>query len=208
MVEININKRTRWAIEYVCRMHRLTNETLAPFMGVHRGTVSNYRTMRTTPRADFIKHLCEQFDINEKWLTGGKGEPFPGARQKYPDICGPEEYVPQEPKVVAVNEGISAYNEINTIKISEDLTLAAAVLESDTPYAVALHLNIRSFARAVDADTQLSKIELRIDNLENKVNDLTDENRLLRERLDKVGQPAGSGPRGGAGDSKVNTSNG
>lgn len=55
------------------------------------------------------------------------------------------------------------------IKISEDLFLATRVLESGTAYATALHLNIRSFAMAIDAEERISVLESNQRGFEKKV---------------------------------------
>jgi len=56
---------------------------------VSEGTISNYRVMLTSPKPEFIKKFCELYSVDEVWLMTGEGEPFPGARQKYPEVCGP-----------------------------------------------------------------------------------------------------------------------
>lgn len=46
------------------------------------------------PQGDVLKRILEAFpekNININWLLTGQGEPFPGAREQFPEICGPEE---------------------------------------------------------------------------------------------------------------------
>ncbi len=56
-------------------------------------------------------------------------------------------------------------------KISEDLTMAARILESGTPYAIALHLNIRSFDKAITAESRIDSLEKEVATLRNEILD-------------------------------------
>ena len=67
-------------------------------------------------------------------------------------------------------------------KISEDLTLTAKILESQTPYAIALRLNIRSFARALQAESRIDQIEQK---LQTEISDL----RQQITELQRQGKP-------------------
>jgi transcriptional regulator with XRE-family HTH domain len=81
------------------------------------------------------------------------------------------------------------------IKISEDLFLATRVLESGTTYATALHLNIRSFAKAIDAEERITVLESNQRDFERKMqaemNDLRKEVNRLKATYE--------GPDGGVG---------
>jgi len=68
---------------------------------------------------------------------------------------------------------------IDKIKISEDLILTTRVLESNTLYATALHLNIRSFSQAVEAKERISIVETNQLTMQVEIKDLRKEvNRL------------------------------
>lgn len=67
--------------------------------------------------------------------------------------------------------------------VAEDMAMAAGVLESDTPYSLALHLNIRSFHRAVDAEKKQITVMDTVDDLQKQVQELKREVLLLRGQL-------------------------
>lgn len=72
--------------------------------GVSVHTINNYRTKKKVPKDDFIKKFSELFGYSEEWFFYCIGEPFPGARQKYKEVCGPE-------LSLAVNESRGEYGD-------------------------------------------------------------------------------------------------
>lgn len=204
----------RLAINFIADRDGLTNETMAPLIGAKLATLANYRAMNTSPKADFIEKFCQRFDFDKNWLSRGQGEPFLGASKNYPTIFGPE----HEALAVAAKATVSVEDVPITspaggdgqysmeFSIAEDLTLAAKVLESKTHYATALHLNIRSFAGAVNDAVVLnsmkgilSQLQERFTELESKVAVLQDENKTLRSEVNRLkatyeSPDEGSGP--------------
>ena len=97
-----LKRNVKWSINYVADKngpHKFSNKTLAKKLGVNKGTVSNYRTMTNIPKVEFIDKFCKSFNFSINWFLYGRGEPFPGARLKYPEVCGPEEGIPLYNKV-------------------------------------------------------------------------------------------------------------
>jgi len=156
-----IRIRMQWAINYVCEERGLSNETLGRKIGIATGTVSSYRRMISEAKASFIVRFCQLFDISPSWLFHGEGEPFPGARQKYPEVCGPSTSPETAPESPTLPRTISAKPAADSgdIHIGDDIELTIQVLSSGTPYATALHLNIRSFADAVVDRGRISHVE-------------------------------------------------
>jgi len=93
-----LKERTRWAINYVCEKKRYSNKTLAPVLEINKDTINSYRQRRTIPSLFFVFKFCREFKINPLWWFDGVGEPFPGARKKYSEICGPEPEYPPTPE--------------------------------------------------------------------------------------------------------------
>jgi hypothetical protein len=81
---------------------------------------------------------------------------------------------------------------IDEIKISEDLILTTRVLESNTPYATALHLNIRSFSQAVEAKERISIVETNQQNMQAEIKE-------LRKKVNRL-KATYEGPNGNDGD--------
>ena len=68
------------------------------------------------------------------------------------------------------------------INIEEAMGKTYKVLTSETPYAVALYLNVQQFSNAVDATKELSTCQDRITNLETQVG-------ALRNQVDRLTAP-------------------
>ena len=100
----------------------------------------------------------KKYNFSSDWLDSGRGEPFPGARIKYPEVCGHEEST-------GVHEIMDSYgkeankhlNQGREFRISDALTMCTRVLESGTSYATALYFNIEHFDRAVKSEFNQSK---------------------------------------------------
>ncbi len=177
-----IKKRVRWAIERVCEDRRLTNKTLAPLLKSTATTLSNYRTMKNLPKAGFFVKFCDYFNYDKDWFFHGEGEPFPGARAKYHEVCGPETPPPAPLYNKDTLPPIGA-GELQKINIDEAWGKTYKILKSETPYAVALYLNIQQFSSALDATTELKICQDRITNLETQVSD-------LRRQMDRLTAPS------------------
>jgi phage repressor protein C with HTH and peptisase S24 domain len=82
--------RVRWAINYIAEYHGMTNEKIAKEIGCATSTINSYRRMVTDPGLDFFAYMARKFKFNLDWFAFGQGEPFPGARVQYPEVCSPE----------------------------------------------------------------------------------------------------------------------
>lgn len=67
-----MNKRIRQIREE----QNMSQTAFGKALGISRDVVSNYETGRVDPTDLFIKHLCNTFYINEKWLRFGMGEVY------------------------------------------------------------------------------------------------------------------------------------
>ncbi|MBN2466772.1 MAG: helix-turn-helix domain-containing protein [Deltaproteobacteria bacterium] len=84
-----LNERTHWAIDYVVNKKGLSNKKLSILLYFNKNTINSYRRMATAPSVDFVVRFCKEFKFNAHWFLFGAGEPFPGAREEVPQICGP-----------------------------------------------------------------------------------------------------------------------
>lgn len=180
----HFKERIKWAIDYIVAEFELSNEKLANLAGLSTSTIDGYRRKLRVPKTEFFAFLCDKYDFYLEWFIYGNGEPFPGARFKYPEVCAkvwPEEQ--------------NQRSQAPEFSIAEDLTLAAKVLESRTHYATALHLNIRSFAGAVNDSSTLNSVLARLEDLEGKFDKMQLENKNLRDEIKKLkGNSGGSAP--------------
>ncbi len=83
--------RVSWAItELKNRDKNLTDVILAEKLGADKNTIAAYRNKSGLVKGSLLEGLARLYDFNPEWLLKGNGEPFQGARAKYPEICGPE----------------------------------------------------------------------------------------------------------------------
>jgi len=85
--------RTAWAIERIKDDKALdkgiTDVDLAKLLGTDKNTLARYRQKKGLPQGKVLERLVKHYKFNPMWFFLGQGEPFPGARDKYPDVCGP-----------------------------------------------------------------------------------------------------------------------
>jgi len=86
-----LRERAHWAISYIVKNQGLSNEQIAKELGFSKETVRGYRNKAADPKVEFIVKFCDKYGFDLLWFSKGIGEPFPGARQQFPEICGPEE---------------------------------------------------------------------------------------------------------------------
>ena len=198
-MSLKLADRVAWAIQTIKADKEfdkgITNLELAKKLGTNKDTLAGYSRGEGLLKGEVVENIVELYKFNPLWLFKGDGEPFPGARVKYPEVCAREAYTTAEPLTPGVNEAAGQYNEPGQIKVSDDMVLAAKVLESETPYAVALHLNIHSFARAIGAEERITHLEKKVKDLEMKVDD------MIKDGCIKPGSSAGSKSDTGAGES-------
>jgi regulator of replication initiation timing len=213
MNDQGIKERARWAIVRVVQDRGLTNKTIAPLVGVSSVTVNNYRTKNRYPKSSFIKEFCKAFGFNEGWFYTGQGEPFPGARAKYPEVCGPEVQplpppgaIPPPPHPAAsilpapdygdtgIDPVIQAMSDIKDIFNSGDPILIPAIQANLNAFKRAL-LREQQFAQVIQENRELkeriAKLEAlcgRIPELEAEIASLRAENKALREENELIRQ--------------------
>lgn len=125
------------------------------------------------------------------WLLKGIGEPFPGARVDYPDICGPEE-VPKE----IIDKKSSIYNKVElkalhvampeveynagVDKFGRAVDGLREIFDSHDPVLIpAIQANIHAFQISV-------RRERHIQQQTNKISALEKENTTIKARLEAI----------------------
>lgn len=164
-------------------------KSFSKLIGISHASLSQTENNKTITSAQTISNLVQNTNINIYWLCTGEGEMLRG------------------------DEKGSLYNKVEKddlmeFKVSDALTMAARVLESDTSYATALYLNIQHFDRAIQAETRIVQLEerqqvndKRILALETQVEKLIGEQRADRRkeerRQEDLGPPDGLDRRSG-----------
>jgi transcriptional regulator with XRE-family HTH domain len=172
----------------------------AEAIGIKYGTYQRWEYGHNPNRGN-IEILSAFYECSLAWLLRGEGEAFPDR----PGVR-PETRLPVIEELSQYHAGRAQATEppdSPDIKISDDLHLAAQVLESGTPYARALHLNIYSFSCALRSETRMLRLsgdydQLRIEmnDLKTKIEALQKENDGLKSRLNglEAASPAAPGP--------------
>ena len=84
----NLAERIAWSLNY---LKGKTGYTWAGFdkeLSSNKDTIADYAKGKGLIKGEVLEKLASKFDLSSVWLFEGKGEPFPGAREKYPEVCG------------------------------------------------------------------------------------------------------------------------
>lgn len=63
-------------IKIVRESLKLSQREFGEKLGVSRDVISNIEYGRVQPKELFIRHLCQQYKVNEHWLRTGEGQMF------------------------------------------------------------------------------------------------------------------------------------
>lgn len=95
----DLASRTAWAIQTIKDNRDLdkgiNDVDLAKILGTDKNTLARYRQMKGLPQGKVLERLVSHYNFSPQWLFKGQGEPFPGAMNKYPEVCGPALDKPQ-----------------------------------------------------------------------------------------------------------------
>ncbi|MCK4267838.1 MAG: hypothetical protein KAX16_03300, partial [Actinomycetia bacterium] len=116
----DLKVRVAWAIKIIKTDKRLDRGIkdidLAKTLGTNKNTLADYRKEKGLLKGDFINRLALVYNFNLMWLFKGRGEPFPGARKEYPDVCGPEA-APQE----TIDKKRPLYNKVEAPGVGDQM---------------------------------------------------------------------------------------
>jgi hypothetical protein len=187
-------ERIAWAINWIKAEKGETDHSLAKRWGIDKNTVAVYCEGKGIVKGAALSSIVKDFGVSGEWLIAGKGEPFPGAHEKYPEICGPDWERPGSSMPHAVAEAVSSYGKSMDphFHIEEAMGKAYKVMLSGTPYAVALYLNIIQFSSALDTGTTLKMCRDEIAAFKTEINELRNEVDRLKAVPGSAAQPAKS----------------
>ena len=157
----------------------LTQEEAAAQIGVKYGTYQTWEYGKH-PNRNNLEKIALFYGCSLGWLMSGEGEPFPD----HPEARGPEvpPYDASHMESPVVAEAHSQYT-ADRIPIADDLTKTARVLESETAYATALHMNILSFHQALNMEESCDKVLKQQDALKKRMDELSGEVLILQGQL-------------------------
>jgi hypothetical protein len=199
----NLASRCAWAIKIIRDDKDLDKGikdiALAKILGTDKNTLSRYRREKGLLKGEVIDNLIHHYHFHPMWLFFNEGEPFPGARQKYPGVCGPEtppQYFIDAASGAEVHSppphygpGSSSSRQISDPKnfnLDEAMGRVYKVLSSNTPYALALYLNIQQFASSLDSIKELNECKERLETMQQEVDALRAQVDVLRRQVDRL----------------------
>jgi phage repressor protein C with HTH and peptisase S24 domain len=86
---ISLEERVAWALSFIKNRDKITNIQLSKVFDVDKNTVQTYCHGKGNFKGSVLSIIVRDYGFNGEWLMAGKGEPFPGAREKFPEVCGP-----------------------------------------------------------------------------------------------------------------------
>jgi len=202
-MSFELRDRIGWIIETIKADNTLdegvSDAELAKRLSIDKNTIAAYRNKKGMIKGEFIENLIKEYGFSPAWIFTGEGEPFPGARNKYPDACGPlpETTVSHTPppadalpeRGAVVGEDPAQYPAFDPMAA---VSLAAQVLGSKSSYAHALYLNIVHFNRAIkveqrnaDLESDMKKISAELNKLKTEVIELRRQLNLIREARER-----------------------
>jgi hypothetical protein len=157
-------------------------------LGVNKNTIQEYSKGKGDFKGVALAAIVRDFGINGEWLMVGSGEPFSGAHEKYPEVCGSPCYAADQQvidyaqaKMPGVGVSPDAmFSSNQKLNIEEAMGKTYKVLTAGTSLSVALYMNIQQFALALDTGQalqicmeQAKDFQKQIDELKSKVDRLS-----------------------------------
>lgn len=181
----DLKNRVAWAITKFKEKTKFSLPEIGEILSVDKNTVAGYRKKEGLIKGVVLEKLISNpyFSFSALWLMENRGEPFPGAREEYPEVCGPEEdtslYNKVEDLIDRVAEPVAEYG-----GGVDDFGKAAAglkeIFDSHDPVLIpAIQSNIRAFQISV-------RRERHIQQQANKISALEEENASIKSRLDTI----------------------
>lgn len=85
---MTLNERVSWAMNNIMHRYKLNYNQIGQALDINKNTVHSYLAGRGNIIGRSLSGLVKNYGFNGEWLITGHGEPFAGAREQYPDICG------------------------------------------------------------------------------------------------------------------------
>jgi len=210
MVVMELNDRVAWILGKIKEKNRLTNITLGESLNVDKNTIQTYCHGKGNLKGSVLSGIVKNYGISGEWIMSGAGEPFPGAREKFPEVCGPPgvtadqinkitQYVQEHTPGAGVRDSSipdMLFHSSQKINIEEAMGKAYKVLNAGTALSVALYMNIQQFAAAQETGIELQECKNLLKGMQDQIDDL----KRQMERLSA--RPSSSEGQGGASGSE------
>jgi len=205
---LSFEERVAWVLNKIKERDRLNNVQVSKILEVDKNTVQLYCHAKGNIKGSALAKLVTYFKINGEWLISGKSEPFPGACEKFPEVCGPPGVTEEQYKRISstirslVNENLAdcgasdvLFSSDQKINIEEAMGKAYKILTAGTALSVALYMNIQQFAAALDTGQSLQICQEQIKAMQTQID-------ALHARIDRLTAPSTAERQEGDGSAK------
>ncbi|MCK9274823.1 MAG: hypothetical protein M0P57_07020 [Syntrophales bacterium] len=188
----SLHERIAWSLSVVKEDQLfekgIRDVDLAHILGISDNTLALYRKGGGVIKASVVETLSLRYGFSPAWLLKGEGEPWPGARYKYPEICGEKKSEEMQSGMSSVTEAKPEYSSFGS-EIAEDLMRAAGILGSATSYATALRTTIAAFAGVLKgerSEESENELERKFNQYDIRLEELKNEIASLRDRISRI----------------------
>ena len=197
---MTFEERVSWIINYIKKEHSLNNISLGKVLDSNKNTIQSYSKGKGDFKGNVLAGIVKNYGINGEWIMSGKGEPFPRAGARYPEICGPpglttdQQHQITESVHAQMNYSPDAlFKSDQKLNIEEAMGKAYKVLNAGTSLSVALYMNIQQFAVALDTGQALQLCMEQAKEFQNQINEqkMDYENKFIEQEntfLNKISE--------------------
>lgn len=197
----DLKDRVAWAIFKFKEKTKLSHPEIGEILGVDKNTIATYINKKGSLKGRVLERLIsnQYFSFNSLWLMENRGEPFLGAREKYPEVCGPE-----GTRQEAIDKKSHIYNKEDAPGVNDKMVEYGAgvdefgkavaglreIFDSQDPVLIpAIQANIHAFKISVRRERQVQQQT-------NKINALEKECDNLKTRLEAIENRLSAPPEG------------
>lgn len=154
------------------------------------------------PNRKNLDRIIEYYGCSRTWLITGEGDPFPGVTYEGPtrliyasdsgvgrDAVKRLEIQSPDPHQYNPGQSVGSAPEApiaDALNIDEAMGKTYKVLSSNTPYAVALYLNIQQFASSLDMAQEMKVCKERLETMNDEIGNLRSQVGELRQQVDRL----------------------
>lgn len=154
-----IDKNICKNIKELRKITGLNGTNFANNIGITQGYLSDIENCKQAPSKTLLLAISFIYNTSIEWLKTGRGEMFLKAGNGDPKI----------------SEKVAIYNKVGE-RMDDDseidllLSMTKEVLKSKTDYAASLTANIYSFFRSIKLEKRISKVEIELSAIKEKIN--------------------------------------
>lgn len=175
---VGLADRVAWAIDTIkwddALDRGIKDVELARILKTNKDTLATYRKRKGLTKGAVLEQLVAHYNFSPEWLFKGIGEPFPGARLRYPDVCGPElQQDAHSIKEAPARFDVMPLKESLTVLSSGDVDPAVRAMAEikdifaygDEVIILALQANLVAFKRAARREHENIELRREVDDL-------------------------------------------